>query len=76
MKNITLSIDEDVLLEARKIAAERSTTVNAIVRAHLADLVGQRKRTRNALRRMRELAEQGGMEVGTKDWTRDDLHER
>ena len=76
MKNITLSIDEDVLRDARKIAAERSTTVNAIVRAHLADLVRQKKRTRHALKRMRELAEQGGMEVGEKTWTRDDLHER
>ena len=76
MKNITLSVEEDVLQEARKIAAERSTTVNALVRAHLTDLVRQKKRTRDALKRMRELAEQGGMEVGTKTWTRDDLHER
>jgi hypothetical protein len=76
MKNITLSIEEDVLLEARKIAAQRSTTVNAMVRAHLTDLVRQKKRTRDALKRMRELAEQGGMEVGRKTWTRDDLHER
>ena len=28
------------------------------------------------LKRMRKLAEQGGMEVGAKTWTRDDLHER
>jgi hypothetical protein len=76
MKNITLSVEEEVLQEARKIAAERNTTVNAMVRAHLAELVGQKRRTRDALKRMRELAEQGGMEVGTKTWTRDDLHER
>jgi hypothetical protein len=25
---------------------------------------------------MRELAEEGGMEVGKKTWNRDDLHER
>jgi hypothetical protein len=76
MKNITLSVEEDVLREARKIAAERNTTVNAIVRAHLGDLVRQKRRTRDALKRMRELAEQGGMEVGTNTRTRDDLHER
>jgi hypothetical protein len=76
MKNITLSIDENVLREARKIATDRGTTVNALVRAHLAELVRQKKRTRDALKRMRELAEQGGMEVGRKRWTRDDLHER
>ena len=76
MKNITLSVEEDVLQEARKIAAERNTTINALVRAHLGDLVRQKKRTRDALKRMRELAEQGGMEVGIKTWTRDDVHER
>jgi hypothetical protein len=76
MKNITLSIEEEVLREARKIAAERGTTVNAMVRASLAELVGRKKRVRNALERMRELAETGGMEVGDKTWSRDDLHER
>jgi hypothetical protein len=76
MKNITLSIDEDVLREARKIAAERGTTVNAMVRASLAEIVAQKKRTRDALNRMRELAEKGGMEVGDKMWNRGDLHER
>ena len=76
MKNITLSVEEHVLREARRIAADRGTTVNALVRAHLAELVRQKKRTRDALKRMRELAEQGGMEVGRKRWTRDELHER
>ena len=76
MKNITLSIEEDVLREARKIAAERGTTVNAMVRASLAELVRQKKRTRDALKRMRDLAEKGGMEIGNRTWTRDDLHER
>jgi hypothetical protein len=56
MKNITLSIEDDVLREARKIAAERGTTVNAIVPASLAELVRQKTRTRDALKRMRELA--------------------
>ena len=76
MKNITLSIEDDVLREARKIAAERGTTVNAMVRASLAELVRQKKRTRSALARMRELAEEGGMEVGDRTWSRDDLYER
>ncbi len=66
MKNITLSIEEDVLREARKIAAERGTTVNAMVRASLAELVRQKKRTRDALKRMRDLAEKGGMEIGNR----------
>ena len=39
-------------LDARKIAAERNTTVNAIVRAHLTDSLAQKKRTRDAMKRM------------------------
>ena len=76
MRNVTLSIEEDVLQEARKMAAERGTTVNAMVRASFAELVRQRRRTRDALKRMRELAEEGGMEFGKKSWSRDDLHGR
>ena len=76
MKNITLSIEEDVLQEARKIAAERGTTVNAIVRASLAELVAPKKRMKDAVKRMRKLAKQGGMEVGPITWKRDDLYER
>ena len=32
MKNVTLALDQAILREARRIAAERSTTVNAMVR--------------------------------------------
>jgi hypothetical protein len=74
MKNITLCIEEERPGGAQ--IAERGTTVNAIVRASLAELVRQKKRTRDALKRMRELAEQGGMEIGKKSWSRDDIHER
>jgi hypothetical protein len=76
MKNITLAIDEDVLTEVRKIAAERETTVNALVREYLAELAARKRRAGDAMKLMRELAEQGGMEVGPRTWTRDDVHER
>ena len=35
MKNITLSIEEDVLAAVRKYAASRNTTVNGLVRDYL-----------------------------------------
>jgi predicted transcriptional regulator len=60
MKNITLAIDEEVLSEVRRIAAERDTTVNALVREYLAELAARKRRSGDALKRMRELAEQGG----------------
>jgi len=76
MKNITVSVDEGVLREVRKYAAERDTTVNALVCAHLADLVARKERVREAVKRIDELAKMGGMEIGPKTWTRDDLYER
>ncbi len=48
-KNITLAIDDDVVEEARILAAEQKTTVNAMVRDFLRKAV--------ARRRMRSLAE-------------------
>ena len=38
MKNITLAIAEDVLREVRKYAAERETTLEALIAEHLAVL--------------------------------------
>ena len=48
MKNITLAIDEDVLDRVRVVAAQRRTTVNALVREHLADLAGDTDRLAKA----------------------------
>ena len=76
MKNITLSIDEDLLRRVRKYAAEHNTSVNAIVRDKLAELVAPKKRIEDALTRLQKLADEGGMEVGPVTWTRDDVYER
>ena len=41
MKNITLAIEDEVLDRVRIVAAEKKTTVNALVREFLADLAGR-----------------------------------
>ncbi len=76
MKNITLAIDEDLLQRVRKYAAEHDTTVNAIVREKLADLVAPKKRIEDAIKRMEAIADEAGMEMGPITWTRDDVYER
>jgi hypothetical protein len=75
-KNITLAVDEAVLEKVRRIAAERGTTVNALVREHLAQLADQNDRAKTARKRLVELARASTVEVGPVTWTRDDLHER
>lgn len=76
MKNITLAIDEDLLQRVRKYAADHNTSVNAIVREKLAEVVAPKKRVEDAIKRMEAIADRSGMEVGPKTWARDDVYER
>lgn len=76
MKNITLSVDEHVLATARVYAAERKSTVNALVREYLTNLAAQENRVAQARARMRQLSKQSRLRVGPKTWSRDELHER
>ena len=41
MANLTLTIDDDVLLRARQRALEHGTSVNALVREYLEGFVGR-----------------------------------
>ena len=76
MRNLTLSVDETVLLEARKIALERDTSVNRLIREFLEDLVRQDGRRKAALSRLSATMNEGLYTVGKLDWSREDLHER
>ena len=75
MKNITLSVDEGVLERVRVIAANHKTTVNALVRNYLISLASREDRWAEAVAKMEQLAAQSNMVVGSRDWTRDDVHE-
>jgi len=77
--NITLTLDEKLVKEVRKIAVDRDTTLTGLVREYLEKLAaesvvaGRKRRELEALERsFREI--QGKM--GKKTWTRADLHER
>ena len=76
MKNITLSIDEDVVRTVRRYAAERGSTVNALVREFLTGLANREDRARKAKQRIHQLSEQSTARVGSISWTREELHER
>lgn len=76
MKNITLAVEEDVLAAVRKYAAERNSTINALVRDYLKNLATQDDRVRRARARLRELSAESEASLGPKVWTRDELHDR
>ena len=76
MKNITLSVDENVLIAVRRIASERDATVNSLVRDYLTNLAKYEDRAGKARAKLRQLSEQSKGRLGKKSWTRDDLHDR
>ena len=77
MSNITMSIEESLLKKARKIAIERNSSLNSMVREYLHDLVASEEMHRElAVRELRELYNSGGAVVGEVRVSRDALHER
>ena len=76
MKNVTIALDESLLREARRIAADRSTTLNAMIREFLQELANRESRAVKARNRIVELCRKTQAEVGPRTWTRDQLHER
>lgn len=77
--NITLSLEDDLVKQARKIAVEQDTTLTGLVRDHLQKLVedastsGRRRRERQALERS---FQRFRFKLGKRKWTREDLYVR
>ena len=67
MKNITLSVDEHVLAAVRRHAAERDSTVNALVRNYLTRLAANENRADRARARLRQLSGQSTGRLGKKN---------
>ena len=76
MKNITLSVEDDVLAAVRRYAVEHESTVNGLVREYLTRLARHDDRAATARRRIRELSEQSEGRIGGKTWNRSSLHDR
>lgn len=75
-KNITLSVDEAVLKEARRIAVEQDTTVNGLVRRYLEELAGEKRKRARARRDLLKVLPQMKARVGRISWSREELHAR
>ena len=76
MKNLTLTVDERVLARVRRYAADRETSVNALVRDFLRALSDREDRAAGARRRIRQLSARSTARIGERTWTRDELHDR
>jgi uncharacterized protein DUF6364 len=79
LMNITLSIDDDLVKEARKIAVERDTTLTGLVRSYLQQLAAEHAksgRKRRELEALERSFEQLQIRMGKRTWKREDLYER
>jgi hypothetical protein len=75
-RRLTLTIDEDLLRAARKVARDRNTSVNQMVHEYLAATVRESSRRLAAVAKLDELFRTTRAQVGAIIWTRDDLHGR
>jgi hypothetical protein len=76
-RNITLSMPEELVRQAKVAAAQRDMSVSALVARLLEQLVGDVRDDERVWADERRLMDEGiGMQVGDVAWTRDELHER
>jgi len=75
-QNVTLVVDGDLLIAAKKVALDRRTSVNQLVREYLENLVEEYSRRSVARLRLKRAFAKGLVEIGEKTWNRDDLYDR
>lgn len=76
VKNITVSVDEEIYRKARIKAAERDTSVSALVKRFLAELVGEESDAERLKREERELRKRIASFRAADRLARDDAHNR
>ncbi len=77
MSNITISLDDDILKKAKKIAIDKDTSFSGLIREYIKGLVDQEERGRLLMiEELDSLFAHSNARIGRKTWTRDELHER
>jgi Family of unknown function (DUF6364) len=77
--NITLSLDEKLVKEVRKIAVEPDTTLTGLVRDYLERLAAESARSgrkQKELAALRRTFEKYQFHIGDRTWKREELYER
>ena len=74
MSNVTLSIPDDLLNEARDYAKKNNTSLNALIRQFLEKRF--KKHKKDSLDCFFAIADRGNASSKGKKWTREELYER
>lgn len=77
MANVTMSIDSNLLAKARRLALEKRTSVNAMVRNFLEKAtVEEGRKMEKEIRMFRSAVKKYSTKAGLATWTREELYER
>jgi hypothetical protein len=77
MSNITLNVPDEVLDDARVYAAQRKTTVNALVREYLISITDREKRAKQAMEELYQMSLKTKADLGPDfKFDRASLYER
>lgn len=74
-RNLTVQLDDEVIRQAKVVAAKRGTSVSGLVARELEELVAQDARYEEA-HRLAAKAMTGSVPRGGRTWRRDELHTR
>ncbi|MBN2012972.1 hypothetical protein JW960_26815 [candidate division KSB1 bacterium] len=76
-KNLTMALDENLLKRARKVAVDKNTTLSALIRSFLQQLVEREEHRKDeVIKELDALFNSSQAMIGEKNWSRDSLHER
>ncbi|MBN2000532.1 CopG family transcriptional regulator [candidate division KSB1 bacterium] len=77
IKNITVTIDEDLFKKAKKIAIDKNTTLTAMIRKFLLEVVEREILKKDTIiKELKNLFETSDIRVGSTTWKREELYER
>jgi hypothetical protein len=74
--NLTITVDEALLRKARIRALQEDTSVNAVLRARLAEYADEADRAGQAVVGVKRLMSAAELHWGANTWSREDLYER
>ncbi|MCF6235848.1 MAG: hypothetical protein L3J70_05665 [Gammaproteobacteria bacterium] len=76
MTNVTISIEEEDLKQARMVALQQGSSLNAAIREFVKSYIGNTRRYSQVTERILQRAEQSQFSSEGCEWTREDLYER
>jgi hypothetical protein len=74
--NVTISLPDDLVREARHEAVDRGLSLSRYLAELLEQHLESQRRYREARERHRRTMAEGPVRIGEITWTRDELHER